>query len=67
MPSLLVALHPDPGARAPGPTTRSCIPGREARQTQGVRTARAVAVVAAALKCAGRLEFPLTFFDPYGM
>ena len=55
-----LALHPDPGARAPGPAPWIRIPGGAARQTQGVRTTRAV-------KCAGRLEFPLAFFDPSGV
>src|SRR5579862_7752228 len=45
----LVALHPDPGARAPGPAPRSCVPGRLARKPPGYRAAGAVALVAAVL------------------
>jgi hypothetical protein len=47
--STLVALHPDSGARAPGPAPWIRISGREARPTQRVRAARAVAVVATPL------------------
>jgi len=44
------ALHPPgPGACAPGPASRNRIPGCAPRQTQRVRTARPVAVVAAPL------------------
>jgi len=45
----LAALHPDPGARAPGPTPRNQFPGRVGRQTQRCRAAGEMAMVATAV------------------
>lgn len=45
----LAALHPDPGARAPGLVTRIRLPSGTARKASGYRAASEMAVVATPL------------------